>query len=57
MSLEFVLSVLTWSCVVGVVLWWIASAIERAAQAGERIGNARHRDHAAVPVLAWRDDV
>ena len=56
MSLQFVLSVLTWSCVVGVVLWWIASAIERAAQAGERIGNARHRDHAAVPAMCWRDD-
>uniref|UniRef100_UPI000D4E5BC2 hypothetical protein n=1 Tax=unclassified Variovorax TaxID=663243 RepID=UPI000D4E5BC2 len=55
MGLQFVLSVLTWSCVVGLVLWWIASAIERSAQAGERIGNARHRDHATVPVICWRD--
>lgn len=56
MSLQFMLSVATWSCVVALVLWWIAGAIERSAQAGERIGKARHRDHSAVPAMRWRDD-
>ena len=55
MSLQLLFAVAGWSCAVGVILWWIADAIERAAQAGERIGKARHRDHSSVPAICWKD--
>lgn len=37
-------------------LWFVAVRIEDAAQRGERIYNARHRDHASVPAMRCKDD-
>ena len=53
---EFVTMVLVGVFIAFHALWTVADSIEDAAQRGERIYNARNRDHDSVPPIAWRDE-
>lgn len=59
------LAALTYQELIDVVFWgWmlivtvlaLVVLVEVAAQRGQRVYRARHRDHSKVPPMRWRDD-
>ena len=55
MDPEFWFVVLFWIVVAFGAFWAVGIAVEGAAQRGERIYVARHRDHASVPPMRWKE--